>query len=78
MIQYQKQTYVQNLNRLWCHRKNDIIFLTMWPWRHNIDDINSKLTFLKNMVNTNPQAKFGDFMTFGLGIRLGGIFAPHE
>ena len=47
----------------------------IWSWRHNDGITNSKLIFLKNLVNTNRHAKFGVFMTFGLEVKLG-AFLP--
>ena len=46
MAQYHEQTYVQNLDRLWRHYKNDIIF-KVWPWRHNKMSLTEKTFFKK-------------------------------
>ena len=59
--------HVQDLNRLWCHRKNDIIFKTMamdsqW-WRHQLN------TFFLILVNANTHAKFRAPMAFGLEVK---------
>ena len=48
MIQYQKQTYVQSLNHLWRHNKNDVIFQKYDSDVSMMTHQLKTITFLKN------------------------------
>ena len=68
MIQYQKKTNVQNLNRLGRHLKNDAVFL---KYGRNItmmsDDVmNSEPVFLKNFGERQPADQIWCFYGFWL------------
>ena len=78
-FRFKKQTCKQNLNRLWRHRKNKIIFYFWlnndfkygrnWSWRHCDDVINSKLISLLNFDKHHvPHANFSVCMTFSSGV----------